>query len=71
MTSFFLLEADGTSKVTLEDASGSVVGEDHVAAAGAIMNQLQGSNLGADLYNGTLMSLMIAISVVYESLDTL
>ncbi len=27
-----------------------------VAAAGAVMNQLQGSNLGADLYNGTMIA---------------
>ncbi len=26
-----------------------------VAAAGSIMNQMQGSNLGADLYNGTIL----------------
>lgn len=32
MTSFFLLEVDGTSKITLEDSSGFLVGEDHVAA---------------------------------------
>lgn len=30
MTTFFLAEADGTSKFILEDGTGFLVGEDHV-----------------------------------------
>ena len=33
------------------------------AAVGAIMNQMQGPNMGADLFNGTLLSMMVAVQL--------
>lgn len=35
--------------------SAGLVPDDEAAPTGAIMNQLQKSNLGADLFNGTLL----------------
>ena len=43
---------DGEELATLP--SGAVLRETTAAPAGAIMNQLQGGNMGADLYNGAL-----------------
>ena len=44
---------------------GSFVGgppTEEVVAAGAVMNQIQGPNLGADLFNGTLIGLFLLIT---------
>ena len=51
---------DGTTKIDhpgglIYPSSGIVVPSAVAAPVGAIMNQLQGANLGADLYNGTLL----------------
>ncbi|MEE9158938.1 MAG: hypothetical protein V3U60_11190 [Gammaproteobacteria bacterium] len=49
-TSFGMLD----NANNLEYSAISAIAIIHVPAAGAIMNQMQGSNLGSDLYNGTL-----------------
>ena len=42
-------------KAGMKQAAGAMDPANPGVAAGAVMNQHQGSNLGADLYNGTLV----------------
>jgi hypothetical protein len=49
----FYNDTEQGKEILLPD--GSFINEQAAAAAGAIMNQIQQSNLGADLFNGTLL----------------
>ena len=50
------LSEDTTSAEYLLPGGGTISVEVAVPPTGAIMNQLQGPNLGADLFNGTLIT---------------
>lgn len=53
ISGIFVDDKDG--KTLIDPIGGIAVMGEAPAAAGAIMNQLQGPNMGADLYNGTLL----------------
>ena len=51
-----LYKSRNSGKVVLIPGSGFYKEKEAVAPTGAIMNQIQNNNVGADLYNGTIIS---------------